>query len=215
MPYPVAKALPYLLEKEKCALLVIDMQNDFVRLGGRQEVPDTRKTIPVQRKLMDYFRLNGLPVVYTKFLAGPQYSLLWEWSPMCGPEEKSCWKGVMKKYHDREQLLDGSDIIDELYPLPGDPIIEKYGYSAFHHTLLEDWLRYNGVEYIVATGTVTQICVEDTVRGAFHRQFRCVVAEDAVSSFSDTLQQASLEGISMKYGRVETSERIIEELDVR
>lgn len=215
MPYPVTKALPYLLEKEKCALLVIDMQNDFVRKGGRQEVPDTRKTIPVQRKLIDYFRLNGLPVVYTKFLASNKYSLLWEWSPMCGPKEKSCWKGVMKNYLDRDEPLDGSDIIDELYPNPGEPIIEKYGYSAFHHTFLEDLLRHHGVEYIVATGTVTQICVEDTVRGAFHRHIKCVVAEDAVSSFSDTLHKASLEGIAMKYGRVERSDQIIDELEGR
>lgn len=194
--------------------LIIDMQNDFVRKGAWMEVNDAIKTVDVYRKLIKYFSENLLRIIFTMFIAEPDYSLIWEWSPMCGTEEKTCWKGVRKKYRDKDVELDGTDIIDEIYPYKEDYIIEKCGYSAFYNTELEDVLKKNCIEYLVITGTVTQICVENTVRDAFHRQLKCIVAEDAVSSFSKSLHYSSLQGLEMKYCRVSDSDAIIRELSV-
>ncbi len=212
MPYPVTKRTAFDLESSRTALLVVDMQNDFVRVGAPLEVPDARATIPTTQRLIAFARDQGMPVIYTRFLAGPEYTLLWEWSPVVGPETKCCWKGHYRYYEDIGREVDGSDVIDELYPQPGDGIVEKYGYNAFFGTNMLDMLRAHHRDMIIVAGTVTQICVEDTVRGAFHYGIRAVVASDAVSSFDDELHRVALRGIDMKYGRVLDVAGIMEEV---
>lgn len=194
------------------ALLVVDMQNDFVRVGAPLEVPDARATIGAHLRLLDAFRQRGRPVIYTKFITVPHETLFWEWSPQCRPPTKCCWKGHRRFYADVGRELDCTEIIDELAPLPGEHIIEKFGYGAFHGTPLADTLRALGVESVVVTGTVTQICVEETAREAFHHGFRTTMAEDAVSSFAPTLHAATLQNFAMKFGWVEKSETIVEML---
>src|SRR4051812_35895912 len=75
----------------KPALLIVDMQNDFVRVGAALEVADARATIPANRALLERFRARSLPVVYTKFITFPAPVLLWEWSPQALPPTKCCW----------------------------------------------------------------------------------------------------------------------------
>ena len=144
------------------ALLVVDMQNDFVRTGAPLEVPAARATFDAHRYLLDAFRKLGAPVVYTKFLATPEPNLLWRWSPQCAPPTLCCRKGVLRRYDDTATALECTDIVSELAPEPQDLIIEKFGYGAFHGTPLSDLLRQRGVRSLVVTGTVTQICVEET-----------------------------------------------------
>ena len=118
----------------------------------------------------------------------------------------------MRSYPDVEGKRDCVAVIDELAPFPGDHQIDKYGYSAFHRTPLSDLLHAEAVDIIVITGTVTQICVEDTARGAFHEGFKTAVVSDAVSSFAPDLHQASLRTLAMKYGRVLTAQETLAEL---
>jgi nicotinamidase-related amidase len=201
-------AEPFPLEPERQALLVVDMQNDFVRPGAPQEVPDARATVPVIAALLGAFRDAGRPVVFTRFSAGPERTLLWNWSPQCGPEARSCWPGVSRLYDDGQQL-GGHDVVPELEPLESEPVVDKYGYGSFHNTMLEDVLRARAVSQVVAVGTVTQICVEETVREGFHRGLEMVMVRDAVSSFDPGLQAATLRNIEMKFGRVDTSETVL------
>lgn len=212
MPYPPSKEVPFRLEPERTALFVVDMQNDFVREGAPLEVPDARDTLEANRRAIAAARDLGMPVLYSKFLSGPEYTLAWEWSPMNGPEQKCCWKGHLRHYPDLGREADGSDVVDEIYPEPQDPIVEKYGYSAFFHTNALEHLRARHRDMLVVTGTVTQICVEDTVRSAFHHGLRTVVASDAVSSFDAELHRASLRGMGMKYARVLSVTKAFEEL---
>ena len=204
-------AEPFPLEPGRQALLVVDMQNDFVRPGAPQEVPDARATIPVIRELLDAFRAAGRPVVFTRFSAGPRRTLLWSWSPQCGPELRSCWPGVSRLYDDGQQLA-GHDVVPELEPRQSEPVVDKYGYGSFHNTMLEDVLRARGVSQVVAVGTVTQICVEETVREGFHRGLEMVMVRDGVSSFDADLQAATLRNIEMKFGRVESAETVLSQL---
>jgi nicotinamidase-related amidase len=189
----------------KPALLVVDMQNDFVRVGAALEVADARATIPANRALIDFFRARQLPVIFTRFLAFPSEVLLWEWTPQARPPTKCCWKGHKRYYRDIDQEQECTDVIDELAPLPGEHQVEKFNYGAFHATTLEPILRSLGVESCVVTGTVTQICVEETARQAFHHGFRTTMVRDAVSSFAPDLHAATLKNFAGKFGWVEDS----------
>lgn len=197
------------LKMENPALLIVDMQNDFVRQGAPLEVPDARRTIEPNRLLIAAFRERALPVVYTKFITTPYRSLIWNWSPECEPDVKCCWKGHQRPYEDSNEAIECTDIIREIYPETSDLIVEKFGYGAFHGTSLADSLHSLDVSSVVVTGTVTQICVEETAREAFHHGFRTTLVEDAVSSFAPNLHAATLENFAMKFGWVSSSDEIL------
>jgi nicotinamidase-related amidase len=201
------------LRPESTALIVVDMQNDFVRVGAPLEVPDARETIDVHLELLEWFRDRKRPVVFTRFIAGPSPTLMWKWSPQIAPPVCCCWPGFKRAYGDIEGERDCVAVIDELAPLPGEAQVDKYGYNGFHRTSLSDRLIAHGVDTVLITGTVTQICVEDTARGAFHEGFQAAVISDAVSSYAPELQRASLQTLAMKYGRVMTASEALREME--
>jgi len=194
------------LNPNTSALIVVDMQNDFVRVGAPLEVPDARETIDVHCELLDWF-------VFTRFIAGPSRTLMWNWSPQIAPPVCCCWPGFQRAYGDIEGKRDCVAIIDELAPRPGEHEVDKYGYNGFHRTRLTDLLVANNIDTVLITGTVTQICVEDTARGAFHEGFQVAVLADAVSSYEPDLHRASLQTLAMKYGRVLTAAEALREMD--
>ncbi len=208
----VSSAEPFPLDPGRQALVVVDMQNDFVRVGAPQEVPAARAIIPTISRLLEAFRSSGRPVVFTRFTCGPGRTLMWTWSPECGPELRSCWPGVVRSYGDRPERLEGFAVIPELEPRPDEPLVDKYGYGGFHNTTLEDVLRARGATQPVVTGTVTQICVEETVREGFHRGFEMVVVRDGVASFDDELAEATLRNLAMKFARVDTAGAVLSRL---
>jgi nicotinamidase-related amidase len=205
------KGAPHVLELQPSAtaLVVVDMQNDFVRQGAPLEVPDARGTIDNHQRLLKRFRDGRGVVVFTRFIAGPQRTLIWNWSAVLAPPTCCCWPGFMRAYDDVEGPRDAAAVIDELAPLPTELQIDKYNYSAFHRTSLLDSLEAKGVNTVVVTGTVTQICVDETARGAFREGLKAVMVSDAVSSFDSTLHQATLANFAMKFGWVMTTEEIV------
>jgi len=200
------------LDIARTALVIVDMQNDFVRVGAPMEVPDARATIAAHQRLLAVWRQHQAPIIYTRFVAGPRRTLMWNWSPQLEPPVCCCWPGVRRFYADVQQELDCADIIGELYPQPGDTVVDKFGYGAFYNTTLPDRLRALGVDAVVITGTVTQICVDETARGAFNYGFKAVTVADAVSSFAPDLHAATLKNLAMKFGRVATAAEIIAEV---
>ena len=98
------------------ALVVVDMQNDFVRAGAPLEVPDARTTIAAQQRLLETFRARGLPVVFTRFLSYESDCLMWLWSPECHPATRACWPGHTRSYDDVEGPLECIAVVDELAP---------------------------------------------------------------------------------------------------
>jgi ureidoacrylate peracid hydrolase len=191
------------------ALVVVDMQNDFVRAGAPLEVPDARNTIAAQKRLVETFRTRGLPVVYTRFLSYESDCLMWLWSPECHPATRACWPGHTRRYDDADGLLDCVAVVDELAPAPGELVVDKYGYGAFHGTDLDERLRTMGVRSLVVTGTVTQICVEETAREAFHHGYRTTVVSDAVSSYAPDLHAATLKNLGLKFGWVADTDTVL------
>lgn len=207
-------APPFAVEATTAALLVVDLQNDFVRVGAPQEVPAARATLGNVAALADACRAKGRPVLFTRFTAGPNATHLGWFSPECGPELRSCWPGVHREYGDREGLLEGHQVVDELAPRPGELVIDKFGYGSFHNTVLEDVLRAALVRQVWLVGTVTQICVEETAREGYRRGFAMVVAADAVSSFDDELHQATLRNLAAKFALVTDTATLRRALDV-
>jgi nicotinamidase-related amidase len=199
---------PFPLRAERQALLVVDMQNDFLRVGAPQEVPEGRAIIPTVRMLLDAFREAGRPVLFTRFLAGPTRTLMQIWSPECGEEQRSCWPGHRRRYADRPDELEGPDVVDELAPRADETIVDKYGYGAFHSTILRDALAAKGCTQVVVTGVITQICVEDTVRQGFHHGLEMVVVPDGVASFDQTLHDAALRSLGMKYAAIVPADEV-------
>jgi nicotinamidase-related amidase len=193
----------------KPALLVVDMQNDFVREGAPMEVPDARKTITQNKALIAYCRQAGIPVIFTRFIGTTERSLLWNWSPKIAPPLRACNKGYKRYYADVKQTLECTDVVDELSPKDGEVIIDKYGYGAFHETRLDSILKAMGVQSLILTGTVTQICVEETGREAFHYGYKTTMVTDAVSSFMPDLHAAAIKNFGMKFGWCKTADEVL------
>jgi nicotinamidase-related amidase len=193
---------PFALGLSTAAFIIIDMQNDFVRVGAPLEVPDTRATIEPIKAVTRLFRAAARPVVYTRFVTGEEETLLWTWSPQIRSPMRCCRRGFIRRYEDIGAERECMAVIDELAVEPGDYVVDKYWYGAFFRTNLLDILQAEGVDTVVLAGTVTQICVEDTARGAFHNGLKTVVLSDCVSSFAPDLQAATLKNHAMKFGMV-------------
>ena len=194
------------------ALLVIDMQNDFVRRGAPFEVPEARETIPIIGQLITHFRDRSRPVIYTRYVAHPLYLPLKRklpWIAALEPPVNACVPGFERAYADVDGSRDGADIIDELRPQPGELVIDKIYFSAFHNTDLDRELTARAVGSVVVTGTVAEMCVEDTARHAVHFGLPTVLVSDAVSSSNPEGKRAALEGFARNYGWVMSASEII------
>lgn len=198
--------------KDKTALVIVDLQNDFVRQGAPLLVKEALGTIPANQKLLVFAREKKMPIVFTKFLAGKTPSLLWNWSPEIEVEH-CCVRGFERYYPDIGKTEQCTDIIDELKPiLPEDYVIEKYWYSAFRNTNLVDILNSEGVDTIIVTGTVTQICVMNTINDGFAEGFKVITVPDCISTWDPLQQKAVLENTAHKYGMVINSDELIRQL---
>jgi nicotinamidase-related amidase len=204
---------PFDIEASRTALVVVDMQNDFVRVGAPLEVPDARATIAPIRAAIALFRRLQRPVVFTRYIAGPKETLAWKWSPQLRPPVNCCKPGFPRRYGDADRELDCVAVIDELPVLPGDYVVDKYGYGAFFRTNLHDILIAEDVDTVAVCGTVTQICVEETAREAFHLGLKTVVLSDCVSSFDPAMHAATLKNFAMKFGRVMDSRALADEME--
>jgi nicotinamidase-related amidase len=208
----MADSRPFDIEASRTALVVVDMQNDFVRSGAPLEVPEARPTIaPIQRTI-ELFRRLGRPIVFTRYIAGPKETLMWKWSPQLRPPVNCCKPGFLRRYADADRELDCVAVIDELEVRPGDYVVDKYWYGAFFRTNLHDILLSEHVDTVAVCGTVTQICVEETAREAFHLGLQTVILGDCVSSYDPGLHAATLKNFAMKFGRVMDSRSLAAEM---
>lgn len=201
-----------LTELRKPALVVIDMQNDFVRRGAPLEVPSARQTIPPIRKLIQAFRAGAKPVLFTRYVADPLYRPLARklgWIGLLDAPTHACVPGFLRSYADAEDMLDAAGVIDELAPLSGEPVLDKIYFSAFHATDLDKRLQGLEVDGLVFVGTVTEMCVEDSARHAVHFGYPTVLVEDAVSSNHVPSHQATLDGFARNYGWVMTADAVL------
>jgi nicotinamidase-related amidase len=217
----IVEAEPYefTLDRRHTALLVIDMQRDFVEPGGFGEqlgndVSQLRKVIEPLQVVLGAMREAGILVIHTREGHRPDLS-------DCPPTKiargrLSCGigdVGPMGRILVRGSY--GHDIIDELKPVDGEPVLDKPGKGAFFATDLDVMLRNRGITSLVVTGVTTEVCVTTTVREANDRGYECLVLEDGVGSYFPEFHDSALGMIKAQggiFGWVTTSDKLLSAL---
>ena len=217
-PMASVKAEPYEFEFEArtTALVMIDFQRDFVDPGGFGEalgndVALLRRAVPPAEQVLKVARAAGLFIVHTR--EGHRSDLA-----DCPPAKKARGRlkigigdpGPMGRILVRGEA--GHDIVKELAPAPGEPVVDKPGKGAFYATDLHALLENRHIAQLVVCGVTTEVCVNTTVREANDRGYDCLVLEDCVASYFPELHQAALAMVKAQggiFGWVSDSRRFL------
>ena len=195
---------PFSFELDSVALVVIDMQRDFLMPGGFGEslgndVSQLRRTIEPLAALMAAWRAASLPIIHTR---EGHLSDLSDCPPAKlergAPSKRIGDPGAFGRILIRGEY--GHDIIDELQPIEGEAVVDKPGKGAFYATELSDLLEKDGIKTLVVTGVTTEVCVHTTVREANDRGYECLVPADCVGSYFPEFQRVGLEMIAAQGG---------------
>jgi nicotinamidase-related amidase len=218
---PTVKAEPYGFEfdPKTTALVMIDFQRDFVDPGGFGEalgndVSLLRRAVPPAERVLQAARNRGLFVIHTREGHRPDLA-------DCPPAKKVRGRpkagigdpGPMGRILVRGEY--GHDIVKELQPVAGEPVVDKPGKGAFYATDLDSILKNRGIKQLVVCGVTTEVCVNTTVREANDRGYDCLVLEDCVASYFPEFQKAALEMVKAQggiFGWVADSRRFLEVL---
>jgi nicotinamidase-related amidase len=179
------------VDPKTTALIVVDMQNDFVKDGGALVVPQARDTLPAIQRLLALARDHGMAVFFTQDTHDP------------GDIEFAIWG---------QHVVRGSwgwQIVDDLAPRPGERVIQKLRYDGFFGTSLDHELRLRGIATVIVCGTVANICVLHTAGSAAIRGYRVILPIDAISALTPFDLQAAIRQTSFLYrGTITTSDAI-------
>lgn len=199
-----AEPYDFAFDPDRTALLVIDMQRDFVYPGGfgaalgNDTSPLLAAVEPIQRVLAAA-RETGLTVVHTREGHRPDLADL-------APSKKARGRlrsgigdpGPMGRILVRGEQ--GHGIVDELTPLPSEPVVDKPGKGSFYATDLDAILHAKDIRYLVVTGVTTEVCVTSTVREANDRGYDCLVLADCVASYFPNFHATAIEMIKAQGG---------------
>lgn len=161
------------IDPARTAMIVVDMQSDFVAAGAPMETPAARAMVPRLAEALALCRDKGVRVIYTAHVH----------------RRDGCDMGLMTMHPPiarREGLVDGTPgagIYPDLAPLPGEHVIRKHRYSAFFGTDLDMILRGWGIDTVVISGTTTENCCHATARDALFRNYRVVFLADATATY--------------------------------
>lgn len=186
------------LNKEKSALLVIDMQYFFLTPNSPTFTCGGLAILPNIKRLVESFRNANRPVIYTKHVHHPDnYDsgiMGWWWKGMCIEESKE------------------SEIHHEIKPLKNEKIVLKHRYSAFYNTDLEIILRCLKIEDLVISGIMTNMCCESTARDAYYRDYRVFFLADGTGSINEEMHLASLLNLGFGFAFITDVNYIIQEI---
>jgi nicotinamidase-related amidase len=211
-----AEPYPFDLIAAQAGLVIIDMQRDFLEPGGfgaalGNDVSLLRRAIAPTQRLLEAARVASLTVIHTREGHRPDLADLPPAKKARGRLPNSIGDpGPMGRILVRGEP--GHDIIPELYPAPGEPVVDKPGKGAFHATDLDAMLKNRGITQLIVCGVTTEVCVNTTVREANDRGYECVVVEDCVGSYFPEFQEMGLRMIKAQggiFGWVASSEAVI------
>ncbi len=191
---------------DKCALLVIDMQDEFVKPHWSPDwIPEATRQVPRIKRFIEYCRSRDIPVIYTIYSNTHNYLD----RPISG-------KFMPGRYYDLDidfsQFFVDSRVWHELAPKDNEIVIRKSSYGAFYDTPLETILKNLEKDTVIICGTVTNFCCGATARQAYERSFKVVVGSDVCSTDDPRMQEPELQVLRKGFARVLTAEEIINAL---
>jgi biuret amidohydrolase len=206
MPHITVEAEPasLVVDTDNAALLIIDMQRDFLEAGGFGEalgndVSRLQAAVAPCKAMLGAARELGMLVIHTREGHRPDLSDAPPLKVERGdPKNRIGAPGPMGRILVRGEP--GHDIVAELYPWRDEPVIDKPGKGAFYQTDLELMLRNRGIDTLFVCGVTTEVCVNTTVREANDRGFRCIVLADCCASYFPEFHQAGLAMIKAQGG---------------
>jgi nicotinamidase-related amidase len=206
VPEIAARPYAYSFEPATTALVVIDMQRDFVERGGFGEalgndVSRLAAIVPTVRDLLAWARANALCVIHTREGHRPDLA-------DCPPAKRQRGRPTLRIGDAGPMgriLVDGqpgNDIVPELAPSVGETVIVKPGKGAFYATRLDELLRSQLITHLILAGVTTEVCVQTTMREANDRGYECLLVEDATESYFAEFKQATLAMVHAQGGIV-------------
>jgi biuret amidohydrolase len=190
------------VDPRSTALIIIDMQNAFVAEGATYETPPARTMMPNLERIIGFAREQRMPIIWTQSdHSAPFGGVMLKKFPTIR-EDKYLWKGQPS-----------FELYDNMPPpREGEYRVVKHKYDAFFETDLDSILRNRGVKTIIIVGTATNVCCESTARSGFFRDYQVAFPSDCNATFDEGMHQASLKTIDMFFGRVMTTEELLNEM---
>src|SRR5436189_1914650 len=223
-----AKPEPIAINPARTAVIVVDMENDFVAKGGMfdragADISGAQKAIAPTAKVLAAARQSGLKIIYLKMGYHPDLSDLGSADSVNRTRHLKLGVGQKIRAPDgresRVLIRDtwDTDIVPELKPQANDVVIYKTRFSGFYQTDLDATLKKFGIKYLIFTGVTTSICVESTVRDAMFRDYLCILLSDCMSEpigndLPRTNHEASLLNAEVLLGWVSDSDQFINAL---
>jgi ureidoacrylate peracid hydrolase len=202
---------------EKTAMLVVDMQNDFVQEGAPIEIPRARAMVPRLNRLLDVCRAHKILVIYIHHVI----------------RGGNIDAGRLADHHaairNNKALIEGTpnvEIYEGLKLHPGDLMVSKPRYSAFYGTDLEAILRSKGIDTLIISGTVTNVCCDSTARDAFSRDYKVIFLSDGTATrdlpdlgfgpvSAEEIQKVVLTVLAMSFAQVSSIHQVMAEIEQR
>jgi nicotinamidase-related amidase len=201
-----ARPYPYPFDPAHAALVVIDMQRDFIEKGGfgdslGNDVDRLSAIVPTVEALIGLFRAHGWPVVHTREAHKPDLSDCPPSKIRRGnPSLKIGEAGAMGRLLIRGEP--GNQIVEALSPIEGEIVIDKPGKGMFWATGLQERLQALGITHLVFAGVTTEVCVQTSMREANDRGYECLLVEDATESYFPEFKTAAIDMIVAQGGIV-------------
>lgn len=208
------------LDWDSTALIIIDMQRDFIEPGGfgsslGNDVTKLQRAIAPCESLLAAARAQGVMVIHTREGHRPDLSDAHPAKLARGnPSHRIGAMGPMGRILVRGES--GHDIIEQLYPLASEVVIDKPGKGAFYQTDLELMLTTAGIKTLLVCGVTTEVCVHTTIREGNDRGYRCIAVADCCASYFDEFHEIGLRMIQAQggiFGWVAQSDDIIQQLN--
>jgi biuret amidohydrolase len=211
-----AEPAPVNVDLAHAALVIIDMQRDFLEPGGfgaalGNDVSRLQAAVAPCRDVLTAFRGHDVLVIHTREGHRPDLSDAPPHKVQRGdPQLRIGAPGPMGRILVRGEP--GHDIIPELYPAAGEPVIDKPGKGAFYQTDFDLMLRNRGIDTLFVCGVTTEVCVNTTVREANDRGYRCIVLSDCCASYFPEFHDMGLKMIKAQggiFGSVTSSQALL------
>ncbi len=200
------------IEAAKSALVVIDMQNAFLRIGSPAEVPVAREIVANINNLATAFRANGGTVVWVQMTQTENATIDWSvfYTGVYDTENAAEMIGVLA------EGSEGHALWPELEVLEQDLLVPKDRYSAFlpGASDLPEMLTARGIDTVVITGTLTNVCSESSARDAMMLNFKTIMVSDANAARSDEEHNAALNGLFQVFSDVYSTDEIVALLEI-